>query len=186
MKNGRPALEIDKVVCGRIKEARKSAEMTQAQLADCLDVSVQSVKNWEQGINGTDDSTLKKIAEICDVDFVWLKNIQSTDTNQEATGERTTEKEYLGKKIGSILKDKRTTQVELAKHLGIDVRMVNRWIRQGVMPRNDYLYEIADFLGVSPDYLMGKTEDLYAKKYSIREFTTDELLLELKRRIEAP
>lgn len=82
MKNGRPALEIDKEVCGRIKAARKSAKMTQKQLADCLDVSVQSVKNWEQGIHGTDDSTLKKIAEICNVDFVWLRHTQPEDATK--------------------------------------------------------------------------------------------------------
>ena len=178
MKNGRPALYIDKEVCDRIRSARKSAKLTQKQLADQLDVSVQSVKNWEQGINGTDDSTLKKIAEICGVDFVWLKNIEPT-VNHDMT---------VGARIGSLLKVKRMTQRELSEHLGVDFRMVNRWIVRDVTPNSKHLLEIAAVLDVTPEFLMGECEttaDSFSR-ISLQSYTTDELLAELKRRTEAP
>lgn len=92
----------------------------------------------------------------------------------------------FGKRLEIILKQRKISQSELSKHLGIDVRMVNRWIRQGVTPQSKYLYNITEYLNVEPDYLLGKVEEPSAKKYSIRDFTTDELLAELKRRIEAP
>lgn len=84
MKNGRPPLVLDLEVCKRIKSARKSCRITQKELAELLDVSVQTVKNWEQGINGTDDATLKRIAGIFQVDFLWLKNVSNeTDKCEE-------------------------------------------------------------------------------------------------------
>lgn len=90
-------------------------------------------------------------------------------------------------RIGVLLKERGRTQVELANYLGVDVRMVNRWVKQGVTPSGNYLLRIASFFQVPPETLFGEPEPhIDVKRYSIREFTTDELLVELKRRIEAP
>lgn len=72
-----PQKFINPVIGDRIKQARKSVivdekSLTQKELAEALNVSCQAVKNWEQHINEPDLRNLKRISEICNVDFVWL------------------------------------------------------------------------------------------------------------------
>lgn len=78
----RPAKDINPIIAERIKLARKRTyidgkKLTQGKLAELLFVSVQAVKNWEQGITSTDDDRLKDIAKICNVDFLWLKGLDA-------------------------------------------------------------------------------------------------------------
>lgn len=82
-KVGRPKRDfsIDKSIGQRIKKARIDAGYTtQQSFADKLDVSISSVRNWENGRNLPDDKWLKEISNICNVDFEWLKyDFQSSD-----------------------------------------------------------------------------------------------------------
>ena len=47
----------------RIKAARKKAGMTQAELAEKLEIPFQSVSQWERDIRNPKKETLEKIAE---------------------------------------------------------------------------------------------------------------------------
>lgn len=82
-KVGRPKRDfsIDKSIGQRIKKARIDAGYTTQQLfADTLDVSVSSIRNWENGRNLPEDKWLKEICETCSVNFEWLKyNYQPSD-----------------------------------------------------------------------------------------------------------
>lgn len=58
----------------RIKSARKKANMTQAELAQKLDIPFQSVSQWERGIRSPKIETLAKIANALNVslsDLLW-------------------------------------------------------------------------------------------------------------------
>jgi len=48
----------------RIKDARKKAGMTQAELADKLNIPFQSVSQWERDIRNPKKETLEKLADI--------------------------------------------------------------------------------------------------------------------------
>lgn len=78
----RPVKDVNPIIAERIKCARKNTyidgkRLTQEKLAERLFVSVQAVKNWEQGITSTDDDRLQDIAQICNVDFLWLKGLDT-------------------------------------------------------------------------------------------------------------
>jgi DNA-binding transcriptional regulator YiaG len=47
-----------------IKLARLKKKMTQQQLADSIDVSVSSVRAWEQGVNEVTIENLKKLTKV--------------------------------------------------------------------------------------------------------------------------
>lgn len=92
----RPVKDVNPIIAERIRIARNNTyidgkKLTQSKLADLLFVSVQAVKNWEQGITSTDDERLQDIARICSVDFLWLKGldaetiIQSTKNIMDST-----------------------------------------------------------------------------------------------------
>lgn len=55
-----------------IKDARKNAGLTQAELAKKLGVPYQSISQWERDIRNPKSETLKKIAEALDVTLLDL------------------------------------------------------------------------------------------------------------------
>ena len=55
-----------------IKRCREEAGLTQAQLAEKMDVSVVAVQNWENGKNLPDLGMLVEIARTFHVSLDWL------------------------------------------------------------------------------------------------------------------
>ena len=49
-------------------------------------------------------------------------------------------------------------QVEFAKILGVSKQCVSNWENDNVMPSIEMLLKIADFFGVSTDYLLGRSD----------------------------
>ncbi len=51
------------------------------------------------------------------------------------------------------------TQVEFAKNLSVSKQAVSNWENNNIQPSIDMLVKIADFFGVSTDYLLGRSDD---------------------------
>lgn len=66
---------IDPTIGERIRQARKQQNppLTQEQLAQQIDVSVTSVRNWEKGRFEPTHDYLQRISDICNVDIEWLQ-----------------------------------------------------------------------------------------------------------------
>lgn len=57
-----------------------------------------------------------------------------------------------------LSKEKGTTRKELCKYLGIGINQIKRWEDSGAVPNPCILAAIAEYFGVSVDYLLGKSE----------------------------
>ena len=82
-------------------------------------------------------------------------------------------------RVRVLIKREKTTQKALAEYLGVPVRTLGNWIYRGLYPVITEGYYIAQFLGVSVDYLVtGKEKKTDAKINSIRSLLkqTDEKL----------
>lgn len=60
----------------------------------------------------------------------------------------------ISSRIFALLKEQNKTQTALATHIGVRVATVSAWKAQGTDPSANLLGEIADFFGVSVDYLV--------------------------------
>ena len=56
----------------RLAEARKSKNLTQAQVAEKLDISFQAVSSWERGETAPEIDKLADIAVLYGVSLDWL------------------------------------------------------------------------------------------------------------------
>ena len=65
----------------------------------------------------------------------------------------------FSKRLKSLRKDKRLTQKQLGELLFIDDTSISKYENEKAMPENELLQRIADFFGVSVDYLLGRTEE---------------------------
>ncbi len=48
----------------KIRNARKSLNLTQRQLADCLGVSNTTISNWEKGLSRPDADLIQKLCQV--------------------------------------------------------------------------------------------------------------------------
>jgi len=73
-----------KMIGNEIAEARKRANISQAQLAQRLFISSQAVGKWERGESMPDITTFNRLAEILGVDLNYFsESIQSAATEME-------------------------------------------------------------------------------------------------------
>lgn len=77
---GRPAQEIDPVIGQRIKASRKALKLTQDQVACNLNVSTDTIRNWENSRStpGTRD-LYQALASVLDVQVAYLMNMDGKE-----------------------------------------------------------------------------------------------------------
>ena len=63
-----------------ISSLRKEKGMTQADLAEKMNVTDKAVSKWERNLSCPDVNSIPKLAEILDVSVEELKNAQKTET----------------------------------------------------------------------------------------------------------
>ena len=73
--------QINVDIGSRIKQARNQKRITQEQLADMVDVSVQYVSDLERGVTGSSVSTIIRICQVLDVssDYLLLGKTSNPD-----------------------------------------------------------------------------------------------------------
>ncbi len=59
-------------------------------------------------------------------------------------------------RLDDIMKQKSWNKTQLANDIGIPTKTFMSWMARTRIPKIDYLWQIADYLGVSIDYLVGR------------------------------
>jgi transcriptional regulator with XRE-family HTH domain len=62
-------------------------------------------------------------------------------------------------RVEQILKQKKLTQKELAENLSLRRPTLSDWKKNGAVPAGDICYKIAEFLNVSPEWLITGNEN---------------------------
>lgn len=79
----------------------------------------------------------------------------------------------LSDKIRSIRLAKGISQVDLGKAIGVSKQSVSNWENDNIQPSIDMLVQIADYFGVSTDYLLDRetTRTLDCKNLTEKEIS---------------
>lgn len=67
----------------------------------------------------------------------------------------------LNFRIKQLRTNQNLTQVELARSLSVTKQAVSNWENDNIQPSIEMLIKIADFFGVSTDYLLGRDNKQY-------------------------
>ena len=90
-------------------------------------------------------------------------------------------------RLFELLKETNTPQKRLAEHIGASQGNISDWKSGKAVPASEKLCAIADFFGVSVDYLLGRTDeikpapivitegDLFSRLSQLSESELDEL-----------
>ena len=127
-----------------MKEQRKAAGFTQADLAEKLNIHLQTVSKWERGISEPDISQLGELAQALGVTLEKL-------CGQQESGET-----YVGKfqaeRFGKMLGEQRAScgesQEQLAAALAVSTDAISRWERGITCPDIEQLSLLAEHFGL--------------------------------------
>lgn len=65
----------------------------------------------------------------------------------------------LSARLRYLRKEKKLTQQQVAKVLGISRARYSHYENEVAEPSNEMLFKIADYYGTTPEYLMGRTDE---------------------------
>ena len=84
----------------------------------------------------------------------------------------------FGERIVLIRKQLNWSQAELAKKIGTSAPIVGRYEREEIKPSIDVAAKLADALGVTLDYLLGKSDNMVLDKKNLKRLEDIEQLPE--------
>ena len=61
-------------------------------------------------------------------------------------------------RLDELIKENKINYNQLSKNMSFHRTYIYEWMREGTLPSIEYLFEIADYFKVSPDYLLGRTD----------------------------
>lgn len=128
----------------RLKNLRKNAGITQADLAEKLNVHLQTVSKWERGISVPDIGQLGELAAALRVSLEKLCGQE--EPKETYVGDFSAER--LGKMIGQLRVERSESQEQLANALNTSSDAVSRWERGVTCPDVQKLIELAGYFGV--------------------------------------
>ena len=132
-----------------LKNIRKSARITQTQLAERLGVHIQTVSKWERGLTEPDISLHGEIASALGVSLEELWGLALVGGERAGTF-------ALSKMCAAILaarKEVGQSQGQVASALGVTAGTVSKWERGVVSPDRRALVALASHFGLPPSAL---------------------------------
>jgi transcriptional regulator with XRE-family HTH domain len=82
----------------------------------------------------------------------------------------------FGERISMLRKQQKWSQDDLAKKIGTSAPIVGRYEREDIKPSIDVAAKIADSLGVTLDYLLGKSDEMVLDKKNLQRLEDIEKL----------
>lgn len=64
----------------------------------------------------------------------------------------------LGRTIKKLRLERGINQEELGRRVGVSKQSISNWENENIMPSIELLLRLADFFGVTTDFLLGRTE----------------------------
>ncbi len=135
----------------RLKEQMEENNLTVMKLYELSGCPVSNISKWLNRKNCPLLPSLVKLADVfnCSVDYL----VGRSDNPAFVPGASNAS---LGERIKTLCKDK--TPYRLAKNIKINNYLIYLWINGKNLPNTYNLIRIADDLGVSLDYLAGRTD----------------------------
>ena len=140
----------------KLKVLRKEKGLTQKSLSNMLNISQGAYAKWENGKREPNFEKLSMLACIFDVsiDFLLSKNLEiSKETYLKLKEEK---KNLFSVRLKELRLQHGFSQEELAEKIGIKRNSYSDWENGKCKPNYEKLEKIADFFGVSLDWLFGR------------------------------
>lgn len=143
---------MEMLLSERLKDLMLDADIKSAKLGEIIGVSGQSVRGWCDGSQNISLCNLKKLADYfeCSIDFL----IGKSDIFLEYTPKVCPP---FFERLRDVMAEKNKSRYRTGKESKIKDSYFTVW-KKGADPRVYSLMELADYLQVSVDYLVGRDQ----------------------------
>ncbi len=128
----------------RLKNLRKSAGITQQELADRLNVHVQTVSKWERGLFEPDFSMLGELSAILGVPLERLLG----GSEEGGTYSGSFSAAQTGRALATARRTKGESQEEVAAAAGVSADIVSKWERGVICPDMEQFFVLSSHFAV--------------------------------------
>jgi transcriptional regulator with XRE-family HTH domain len=154
----------------RLRKARESLGLSQPELAERAGVTAAEIGAWEDGLSKADRHERELLADACEVTVAWLVGLTDDHElpNSEPRGPRlypvlpNTEwlinRDLLRERLTALRTGRGLSHDDLAREVGTSRHSISAYERGEAQDCPD-LKALADFFGVSSDYLAGWADD---------------------------
>lgn len=148
----------------RIHQIMVSKNITAATVCKNTGISSALMTQWKQRKQNPSGTKLQKVADYLGVSVDYLLRCDSNDTQNGKSSNEESDKKSAAVDIeltefeifNSLIQSKGLSAYRVAKDLGFSPVLFSDWKSGKSKPKYDKLQKIADYLGVSVDYLLGK------------------------------
>ena len=138
----------------RFNSILEESDYSRSEIAKLIPLSQSTLSNaLTYGIIPS-TKTLVKIADFFDISISFL--LGKTDT--EDFYKSSSPASFLSR-FENLCSEKEVTHYKVAADCLFDKSNISRWISKGFLPELEILELLCDYFNVSPDYLLGRTED---------------------------
>lgn len=140
----------------KLKVLRKKQGLTQQEIADLVHVNRVTYTNWEKGKREPSFEKLSMLACIFDasIDYLLSENLEISKESYLKLKEE--KKNLFSVRLKELRLQHGFSQEELAEIIGIKQNSYSDWENGKCKPNYEKLEKIADFFGVSLDWLFGR------------------------------
>lgn len=140
----------------KLKVLRKKQGLTQKSLSNMLNISQSAYAHWEQGMREPNFEKLSMLACIfnASIDYLLSENLEISKESYLKLKEE--KKNLFSVRLKELRLQHGFSQQELAEILGIKRNTYSDWENGKCKPNYEKLEKIADFFGVSLDWLFGR------------------------------
>lgn len=146
---------MNAMIYRRIRDLREDKDLTQAQISKLLLCSQRVYSNYERGDVNIPTDILIKLADLHGVSVDYL--LGRTDTPPNSPAKRY-EAIPLKNNLKKLRKDRGLTQVAVQLQTGIEQALLSKFETGERIPSTQTLVLLADFYGVSIDYILCRTD----------------------------
>ena len=140
----------------KLKVLRKKKGLTQKSLCNMLNISQGTYAMWENGRREPNFEKLSMLSCIFDVSIDFLLSEYLEISKESYLNLKEEKNNLFSVRLKELRKEKGYTQEQMANILEIGQSAYAKWENGKCKPNYEKLEKIADFFGVSLDWLFGR------------------------------
>jgi len=140
------------IFADRIKELRKTKNLTQKKIAEAIGIAVRNYQRLESD-NNPSVETVIKLADYFNVSTDYL--LGRSDNQGVVYSTRT----KFAERLESLRIKKANTQRDMAEYLDMHERAYQMYEYDKCEPNHEITIRLADYFNVSTDYLLGRSDN---------------------------
>ena len=141
-----------------IKKLRKEFNVSQPQLANEIGYGKSVISSWEIGEQIPSAEAIIILSRYFQVSTDYLLNVTDDNTTLHRFDDFDVDLVIFNYRLKDLRLKKKLSQNELAKRTSLTQTSINHWENGKCSPNANAIIALANFFGVTTDYLLGESD----------------------------